>query len=133
MYFFTDVNLHLPSAITLPFVLHRNEIPTMDIILNFYLPVADKIFSKWLLYQQFCETKSSSQLVNKTGRRHGLRHWLKIVCAVYLLARLLVLVWPMSTSTAPDRASARSDKTKTLHIGNLYVVSRFSRQPFRQS
>lgn len=63
MHFFTDV--HRPSAIILPFCLHRNEISTTHIMLNFYLPAAGKIFSKCLLYQQFCETESVSQLVKR--------------------------------------------------------------------
>lgn len=61
--FFTDV--HLPSAIILLFCLHRNKISAMHIMLNFYLPVADQLFSKCLLYQQFCERESVSQLVNR--------------------------------------------------------------------
>lgn len=73
MHFFTDV--HLPSTITLLFCLHKNEISATDIMLNFYLPVADNIFSKCLLYQQFCEIESVSLLLNRACSQTLAQDW----------------------------------------------------------
>lgn len=122
VFIFLQLSLYLSFSI-------KTRLKLWIFFLIFIFQLQTRSFLSGFCIKQFCETKIASQLVNKTGTKHGLRRWLRIVCTVYLLACLLVLVWPMSTSDAPHSASPWSGQTQD----HLDVASQFWSQPFRQS